>query len=156
MQDQPRITLKSWIMITALGLIWGSAFTAIRLGLEGISPMWLAAARISIGAALTTILWGFMGWKFYLGRERAWAMLFVVGILGTAVPFQLITWAQQHVTSGYTGVSMAAVALVVLPFTFLSAERSANLTPCGRIWYWLYWGCYAYRPNRHFLLQRRT
>lgn len=115
MQDKPRITLKSWIMIAALGLIWGSAFTVIRLGLEGISPMWLAAARISIGAALTTALWGVMGWKFHLGHERSWAMLFVVGILSTAVPFQLITWAQQHVTSGYTGVSMAAVALIVLP-----------------------------------------
>lgn len=100
MQDQPQITLKSWIMITALGLIWGSAFTAIRLGLEGISPMWLAAARMSIGAALTTALWGFMGWKFNLSHERSWAMLFTVGILGTAVSFQLITWAQQHVTSG--------------------------------------------------------
>lgn len=42
-------------------------------------------------------------------------MLFAVGILSTAVPFQLITWAQQDVTSGYTWVTMAAVALIVLP-----------------------------------------
>lgn len=49
MQDQPRITLKSWIMIAALELIWSGAFTAIRLVLEGISPMWLATVRISMG-----------------------------------------------------------------------------------------------------------
>ena len=58
MQDQPQITVNSLIIIAALALIWGSAFTVIRLGLVGMSPMWLAAARISIGAALNTALWG--------------------------------------------------------------------------------------------------
>ena len=46
-------------------------------------------------------------------------------MLSVAVPFMLLSWAQQFVTSGFTGVSMAAVALIVLPLAhvFVPGER---------------------------------
>jgi drug/metabolite transporter (DMT)-like permease len=39
----------------------------------------------------------------------------VIGALSSAVPFMLLSWGQQYTTSGFAGVSMAAVALMVLP-----------------------------------------
>ena len=39
----------------------------------------------------------------------------MIGALSSAVPFMLLAWGQQFVTSGFAGVSMAAVALIVLP-----------------------------------------
>ena len=35
------------------------------------------------------------------------------------MPFMLISWGQQYVTSGFAGISMAAVALIVLPMAHL-------------------------------------
>ena len=117
MQQPVDITAKNWGMVTALGLIWGSTFMIIELALEGITPFWLAAGRIAFAALLTTAIWGLRGWQFHRGPERDWSGLFVVGLLSTAVPFQLLSWGQQYVTSAFAGVSMASVALVVLPLS---------------------------------------
>jgi drug/metabolite transporter (DMT)-like permease len=115
MQTAPDITPRSWIMVAVLGLIWGSTFLVIKVALEGITPFWLAAGRISFAALLTTAVWGLRGWRFHLGPERDWSGLIIVALLSTAVPFQLISWGQQYVTSAFAGVSMASVSLFVLP-----------------------------------------
>ena len=39
----------------------------------------------------------------------------MIGVLSSAVPYMLLSWGQQYVASGFAGVSMAAVALLVLP-----------------------------------------
>lgn len=117
MTESPHITSKSWIMIVALGLTWGGTFLVIELALEGITPFWLAAARITFGAALTGAIWVARGARLF-GVAPNRAQLFNLGIialLSSAVPFMLLSWGQQFVTSGFAGVSMASVALIVLP-----------------------------------------
>ena len=114
MQPPVDITAKSWGMVAVLGLIWGSTFLVIEVALEGITPFWLAAGRITFAALLTSAIWGLRGWRFQLGPDRDWSGLFAVGLLSTAIPFQLLSWGQQYVTSAFAGVSMASVALIVL------------------------------------------
>jgi drug/metabolite transporter (DMT)-like permease len=48
-----------------------------------------------------------------------------VAATSSALPFMLISWGQQYVTAGFTGVSMASVALIVLPLAhfFVPGER---------------------------------
>ena len=111
----PNITRASWLMILALGLTWGATFMVIEIALRGITPFWLAAARIGFAAALMTAVWLARGGRLFLGAERRWGDMIVVGALSSAVPFMLLSWGQQYVTSGFAGVSMAAVALMVLP-----------------------------------------
>ena len=41
-------------------------------------------------------------------------MIFI-GAASSAVPFSLLAWGQQYVTSGFAGVTMAATALIILP-----------------------------------------
>lgn len=117
MQPPVDITAKSWGMVAVLGLIWGSTFLVIEVALEGITPFWLAAGRITFAALLTSAIWGLRGWQFHLGPDRDWSGLFAVGLLSTAIPFQLLSWGQQYVTSAFAGVSMASVALIVLPLS---------------------------------------
>jgi len=52
-------------------------------------------------------------------------LLLAVGAMSSALPFMAISWGQQVVTSGFAGVSMAAVALMVLPLAhiFVPGER---------------------------------
>lgn len=111
----PNITRASWLMILALGLTWGATFMVIEIALRGITPFWLAAARIGFAAALMTAVWLARGGRLFLAAERRWGDMIVVGALSSAVPFMLLSWGQQYVTSGFAGVSMAAVALMVLP-----------------------------------------
>lgn len=115
MTEAPQITARSWAMVATLGLVWGGTFLFIEVALRGITPFWLAAARISFAALLTLSIWRFLGGKLFLTQDRPWAALAFVSAFSTAVPFMLLSWGQQYVTSGFAGVSMAAVALMVLP-----------------------------------------
>jgi drug/metabolite transporter (DMT)-like permease len=111
------ITGKDWIMVGALGLIWGATFLVIEVALTGITPFWLAAARITFAAGVMVIVWGLRGWRLFLQPQDNSHVfrLVLVGALSSAVPFMLLSWGQQYVTSGFAGVSMAGVALMVLP-----------------------------------------
>lgn len=113
---QPNITGRSWIMVGMLGLIWGSTFMVIEIALRGITPIWLAAGRITFAALLTGAIWGVTGFKLF-GREQKtpWGPLVWISAFSTAIPFMAVNWGQQFTTSGYTGISMATAALMVLP-----------------------------------------
>ena len=104
-------------MVAVLGLTWGGTFLVIELALQGITPFWLAAARISFGAILTVAVWlGRGGALFAHPPTSAQKLnLGLIAVLSSALPFMLLSWGQQYVTSGFAGVSMASVALIVLP-----------------------------------------
>ncbi|MBQ4824728.1 EamA family transporter [Leisingera sp. HS039] len=120
----PGIAPRYWLMIATLGLVWGATFLLIKLALEGITPFWLAAGRIGFAALLLGAIWGWRGFKLFRG-EANWPSIIIIGILSTALPFMLISWGQQHVSSGFTGVSMAAIPLMVLPLAhfFVPGEQ---------------------------------
>ncbi|WP_146343863.1 DMT family transporter [Falsiphaeobacter marinintestinus] len=115
MNQTPEITAKSWLMVCALGLIWGGTFMVQKLALGHWPPFWVAAGRITFAALLTTVLWQARGGRMFTDGDKAWPLLTVVSVLSVAMPFMFLAWGQQFVTSGFTGVSMAAVALFVLP-----------------------------------------
>ncbi len=125
MSDTPRITPQSWLLIATMGFVWGVSFLLIEVALRGTTPFWLAAARIGIGAVFTVSVWQWRGGALWLSPARAWRRLLVVAAFSTALPFMALSWGQQYVTSGFAGVSMAAVGLIVLPLAhaFLPAER---------------------------------
>lgn len=120
-------------MVAALGLTWGGTFLVIELALETLTPFWIAAARISIATLPTVLVWRVLGGKLWRTEERAWASLVCVGALSSAVPFMLLSWGQQFVTSGFAGVSMAAVALLVLPLAhfFVPGEQLTQRKALG-------------------------
>jgi len=122
---QPDITWRNWLMVAALGLIWGSSFMVVEVALTGISPFWLAASRVTFGTLLTVLVWMISGRRFFLTGKTAWPSIVAIGALSSALPFSLLSWGQTHVTSGFAGVSMASIALLVLPLShfFVPGEQ---------------------------------
>ena len=127
------VTKQSWLLLTVLGLIWGSTFMIIELALDGISPFWLAAARISIAAVITNIIWFFSSRILFQTRLKAWRTLVFSGVFATAAPFIALSWGQQYVTSAFAGISMASVALLILPLSyfFVASEKITASTILG-------------------------
>lgn len=125
MTDQPNITAASWLMIVTLGFTWGGTFMVQALALETAPPFWVAAGRITFAALITGALWVARGARMFTSERRAWGELAAASVLSAAAPFMLLAWGQQYVTSSFTGVSMAAVALIVLPLAhfLLPGER---------------------------------
>lgn len=113
----PQITWHSWLMIAVLGITWGGTFMVTEIALEGMTPFWLAAGRIGFAALLMCTVWSVVGFRLF-AKPASLSLLATtafIGALSTVVPFSLLAWGQQYVTSGFAGVSMAAVALIVLP-----------------------------------------
>jgi drug/metabolite transporter (DMT)-like permease len=93
----------------------------------GMPPFWLAASRVGIAAVLMSAIWLILGKPLFSEKPDAttWRDLVIIGGLSSAVPFSLLAWGQQYVSSGFAGVTMAAIALVVLPLAhfFVPGER---------------------------------
>ncbi|WP_299283345.1 DMT family transporter [uncultured Tateyamaria sp.] len=117
MTDSPNITWRSWLMVATLGLTWGATFLVTEIALRGITPFWLAAGRIGFAAVLMVAIWGALGFRLFATPppRDARIALAAIGGFSTAIPFMLLAWGQQYTTGGFAGVSMASVALIVLP-----------------------------------------
>ena len=107
---------RNWIFLVLLSVIWGASFMGVKLALEGFGPLTVAAIRIVMGAVLLTVLAGVMGVGLPpLANRRLWAHVAGMGLFSNAVPFFLLSWGQLHVSSGFAGITMAVVPLLVLP-----------------------------------------
>ncbi len=110
--------LANWLRVIALSVIWGASFMNVKIALTGFGPITVAALRILIAAVALTAIAGFKGQS--LPRDgRIWAHAIGFGFFSNALPFCLLGFGQQHVASGFAGITMAAVPL----FTLLLAAR---------------------------------
>ena len=110
-----------------MAAIWGGAFIFIALALEDFGPVSIASWRVSLGAVVLLVIALLIGQRFPRGF-REWRKIFFVGCLNSAIPFFLISWGQQFISSAETAVLMAMgtfYALIVSHFT--SHDERINL-----------------------------
>lgn len=108
-----------WGLLGLLGLIWGASFFGVEMALTGLAPLSVAAGRITMAAVLLLCLAYMFGDglpKFDTPtNRRIWLHCLGMGFFTNALPFSLLSWGQQLVTSGFAGITMAVVPLFVLP-----------------------------------------
>lgn len=114
---------RDWALFAAIVLMWGSAFTVTRGGLEaGADPMGLVVTRLWVGAAVVAAIALTMGQGLpRLSNPKAWAWAAVIGLFGMAAPFGLITYAQVSTPSGLAAIYVAATPLIVVPLAHFFA-----------------------------------
>jgi drug/metabolite transporter (DMT)-like permease len=112
-------TRLDWILFVLLGFFWGSSYLFIKIGVDaGLQPFTLVALRLLIGLALLAVVVAVA--REALPREpRMYGHLAVLGLFSVALPFALITWAEQSVDSSLAAVLTGAVPLFVIPFAAL-------------------------------------
>ena len=122
-----------WLIFIALGVMWGSSYLFIKIGVETLTPITLVALRLGIGAL-------FLGAVVLLARERlprqgiTYVHLTVMAVLNIVVPFTLITWAELSVASSMAAILTAAaplftivIAAIALRSEPITAQRVAGL-----------------------------
>jgi drug/metabolite transporter (DMT)-like permease len=104
-----------WLLFLVLGVIWGSSFLFIKIGVEaGLQPLTLVMLRLALGTALLAVV--IAASRVRLPREpRTYGHLVVMGLIAIALPFTLITWAEQTVDSTVASVINGGVPLFVIP-----------------------------------------
>ena len=86
-------------------MIWGTTYLGIRIALETLPPLLMAAMRwIAAGAAMTVAL-AVRGER--LPHRREWPAITLLGILLLGFGKGAVVWAEQTVPSGLTAVLVA-------------------------------------------------
>jgi drug/metabolite transporter (DMT)-like permease len=97
-------------------LIWGSTWLAIRLVVDYVPPLEAAAIRFLAGGVLLLIVAGVQKRKWPSG-ERSWRAILILSLTIMAVPYGLLFWAEQYISSSMTAVLFSAMPLAVALFT---------------------------------------
>jgi drug/metabolite transporter (DMT)-like permease len=106
-------TRADWIIFLALGFMWGSSYLFIKLAVDSFGTFTLIALRLLIGAAFLWIV--LRASRTALPRERrVYGHLIVMSVINIAIPFFLITWAEQSVDSALAAILNATVPLFVI------------------------------------------
>ena len=108
-----KLTVNNYFLLIILSAIWGSAFFAIKIGLESFSPITVASLRLSI-ASLFLLFFFYIQKKKIFFTARIIYLLIIIGIIGNFIPFFLISWAEQHIPSSTAGMLMAIGPIITL------------------------------------------
>ena len=102
------ITIKKWLYLFTLSIIWGSSYILIKKGLVGLTPLQLGSTRI----VMTTVILMIFGWKqLQKIPKEAWKWIIMTGFFGTFFPSYLFAFAETVIDS-----SVAAVLNGMKPF----------------------------------------
>lgn len=114
-----------WALLVTLGVIWGASFLSVSIALEGFGPFTVAAIRIAVAAVILLAYAVATGREFPPFPSRVWLHVLGFAVFSNALPFTLLGWGQLHVASGFAGITMAVVPLLVLPLAhvFVPSER---------------------------------
>lgn len=106
------------LLFVLLGVIWGSAYLAVKIGGSGVGPFEFVAIRLAVGATFLGIVVRLSGER--LPARAQWPHVAVVGLVGLVVPFLLITWGQRGVDAGLASIFNAATPLFTLGLAALA------------------------------------
>ena len=113
----------NWLMFYTLVFMWGTSFLITSIAVDQFSPIQISTMRISLGAIILLIAMYLRGLRLPTDIW-SWVYFALFGAMGNALPFFLISWGQQSVSSGTTGVLMAFMPLItmILAHYFIANE----------------------------------
>lgn len=110
-----RLPILIWLII--LSLLWGPAFLFMKVAVQEVPPLTVAAVRVGLGAALLYLILRWQG-RSLPKLGPIWKHFIVMGVTSNAIPFFLLSWGQQYIDS-----ALAAILVGTMPlFTMLLAH----------------------------------
>ena len=101
-----------WGAVALLCAIWGTTWSVIHIGLQGVPPFSGVAIRFGLAGVLLLLLARVRGVR--LGQTRRERYLWVAnGTLSFAISYGIVYWVEQWVPSGLTAVLFAIYPLMV-------------------------------------------
>jgi len=98
--DRESFAALDWALFTSVGLIWGSSFLFIKIGLEAFHPGLITFARVGLGALTLALLPSASRRIDSEDRPR----LVLLSIVWVGIPFTLFPLAEEHINSAVTGL----------------------------------------------------
>ncbi|HEX2048726.1 MAG TPA: DMT family transporter [Acidimicrobiales bacterium] len=112
--------------LALLAFIWGWSFLFIKVAVEGMTPSTVAAARVFLGFVVLAAVLRVRGLRMPAGLVW-WRHFAVVALVGSVLPFTLLAWGEQRVSSALTSVLNASTPLFAA--LFVAAFLGERLRP---------------------------
>ncbi len=130
----PQMNVKLWAILLLTAGLFGSSFFFIKLTVDSIPPLTIAAGRTILAAVVVYLYMRSSGQRFP-GFGSAWIALFILGILTAAVPYIAIAWGQQHIDSSLGGILFATIPIfsVLVAPVFLAEETFTAMRLLGAL-----------------------
>ncbi|RQH01976.1 DMT family transporter [Natrarchaeobius oligotrophus] len=117
------------VLFVALAVAWGTAFSAIEIGLETLPPLLFAALRFDVAAiAFALLVLGLRAeWR---PKTRAdWLGIGVGGVLLVGVHFGLLFVGQSYVSSAVAAIVMSLIPILTPPLALALLPRMRVRAP---------------------------
>lgn len=113
--------MRKYILLCLISLTWGSQFLFNAWALKYFTPESLGVCRAGIGTVVLSLLLPFFKEPKCqtIHPLRYWSLVAIVGLFEASLPFLLIGWGQQYVSSAVASVITSTVALFALVFVML-------------------------------------
>jgi drug/metabolite transporter (DMT)-like permease len=106
------LSIKEWFKFGLLSILWGSSFLWIKIIIAEVGPFTLVTIRVLL-AVLGTL--AIMLWRRPKWPGRAFLPVFLgLGLMNTALPFTLIAFSEQYISSGMASILNSTVPLFTI------------------------------------------
>lgn len=126
-EGQPRGQYLDFALLLTLAAVWGASYLFIKVGISEIPPFTFVALRLSLGALIMLVLLRVLGHPVPRTWRR-WRGFAVMGFLSGALPWSLISWGEQYISSGLAALLQATMPIFTVVFAHL-AVKDESMTP---------------------------
>jgi drug/metabolite transporter (DMT)-like permease len=124
---------RAWVLFVAISLLWGLPYLLIKVAIAEVEPAIIVFARVVVSAGVLLPLALAQG---ALGQvARRWRTVLALSVLEIALPFLLIAYGEQHITSSLAALLIAAdpLFIVLLALRFDPSERASGTRLLGLV-----------------------
>lgn len=105
------LSLKKWVTLVILSLIWGSSYILIKKGLTGLTPIQLGSLRVIVTTIIIAPI-GYQKIKHIPRQKMKWVAL--SAFVGSFFPAYLFAFAETEISSSITAVMVSLTPLFTL------------------------------------------
>jgi drug/metabolite transporter (DMT)-like permease len=126
------MSARAWTAFAAVSTLWGIPYLFIKIAVDdGVPPVFLAWARVTMAAAVLLVLSHRTGVLGGAWRRLRWLAAYAT--VEIVLPFPLIGAGERHVASSLAAILIAAVPMIValLAIRFEPSERASGSRAAG-------------------------
>ena len=112
---------RSWLLLIALVVVWGSHWVVVKVGLETIPPFTYGVMRLIGGIVVLALLMVATG-RLRLPPRSDWPVVISYGLLAVALGITMMNLALPHIPAGRSSILAYTIPLWVVPFMALLAR----------------------------------
>ena len=122
--SRPASVLAIALALTAVYLVWGSTYLAIRFALEGgYPPLLMAGMRFIVAGGLM--------YTAQAPTRNQWKTLLAMGVLLLGLGNGMVCIAEQSVSSGLAAVAVASAPIWIALFAAIRGDRPSRIEWAG-------------------------